>query len=98
MVLCAHTIGVTLGWALKEALPALAELEEEWIRTNSAGEVRSLLNRKRASLRETLPSAQIQGEYAPVPPEALQNILQNGGEANHEGFLRVLYQGKSQFG
>jgi formylglycine-generating enzyme required for sulfatase activity len=98
MVVCTHFIGVTLAWALKQALPALAELEEALVRTHSAEEVRTLLNRKRAALRETLPSAQIQGEYAPVAPEALQNILQNGGEANHEGFLRVLYQGKSQFG
>jgi formylglycine-generating enzyme required for sulfatase activity len=97
MVVCIHFIGVTLGWALKQALPALAELEDALVGTNSAEEVRALLNRKRAALRETLPSAQIQGEYAPVAPDALQNILQNGGEANREGFLRVLYQGKSQF-
>jgi formylglycine-generating enzyme required for sulfatase activity len=98
MVVCLHFIGVTLGWALKQALPALAELEDALIRTNSAEDVRALLNRKRAALREMLPSAQIQGEYAPVAPDALQNILQNGGAANREGFLRVLYQGKSQFG
>jgi formylglycine-generating enzyme required for sulfatase activity len=96
MVLCLHFIGVTLGWALKQALPALAGLEEELVRTNSAEEVRTLLNRKRSDLREALPSAQVQGEYAPVSPEALNNILQNGGGANREGFLRVLYQGQSQ--
>lgn len=98
MVVCTHFVGVTLGWALKQALPALAELEEALVRTNSAEEVRALLNRKRTALRETLPSAQIQGEYAPVAPETLERILQDGGEANREGFLRVLYQGKSQFG
>ncbi len=98
MVVCTHFIGVTLDWALKQALPALVDLEDALVRTNSAEDVRTLLNRKRSALRETLPSAQIQGEYAPVAPEALQNILQNGGEHNREGFLRVLYQGKSQFG
>jgi formylglycine-generating enzyme required for sulfatase activity len=97
MVLCLHFIGVTLGWALKQALPALAELESALQKTNSAEEVRSLLNRKRAALREALVSAQVQGEYAPVSPEALHNILQSGGGANREGFLRVLYQGQSQF-
>jgi formylglycine-generating enzyme required for sulfatase activity len=96
MVLCLHFIGVTLGWAMKQALPALAELEQALVQTNSADEVRSLLNRKRAALREALPSAQVQGEYAPVSPEALHNIVQDGGGTNREGFLRVLYQGKSQ--
>jgi len=96
MVVCLHFIGVTLGWALKQALAALAELEEALLRTNSAEEVRGILNRKRAALREALASAQIQGEYAPVSPDALNNIIQNGAGANREGFLRVLYQGKSQ--
>jgi len=96
MVVCLHFIGVTLGWAMKQALPVLAELEEALSRTHSADEVRSLLSRKRAALREALPNAQVQGEYAPVSPDALNNILQNSGGANREGFLRVLYQGKSQ--
>jgi formylglycine-generating enzyme required for sulfatase activity len=96
MVVCLHFIGVTLGWAIKQALPALAELEDALTRTNSADDVRTLLNRQRLALREALPSAQIQGEYAPVSPESLHNILQNSGGANREGFLRVLYQGKSQ--
>jgi formylglycine-generating enzyme required for sulfatase activity len=96
MVVCLHFIGVTLGWAMKQALPDLAELEEALSRTNSAEEVRSLVNRKRTALREALPNAQVQGEYAPVSPDALNNILQNSGGANREGFLRVLYQGKSQ--
>src|SRR6185503_18295903 len=45
MVICLHFMGVTLGWALKHALPALAELEEECARTTSAADVRSLLGR-----------------------------------------------------
>jgi formylglycine-generating enzyme required for sulfatase activity len=96
MVVCLHFIGVTLGWAMKQALPVLAELEEALALTNSAEDVRSLLNRKRAALREALPNAQVQGEYAPVSPDALNDILQNNDGANREGFLRVLYQGKSQ--
>jgi formylglycine-generating enzyme required for sulfatase activity len=96
MVVCLHFIGVTLGWAIKQALPVLAELEEALALTNSADDVRSLLNRKRAALREALPNAQVQGEYAPVSPDALNKILQNSGGDNREGFLRVLYQGKSQ--
>jgi formylglycine-generating enzyme required for sulfatase activity len=96
MVVCLHFIGVTLGWAMKQALPALDELEQALVQTTSADEVRGLLNRKRAALRESLLSAQVQGEYAPVSPEALHNIVQDGGGTNREGFLRVLYQGKSQ--
>jgi formylglycine-generating enzyme required for sulfatase activity len=96
MVVCLHFIGVTLGWAMKQALPALAELEEALLQTNSADDVRSLLNRKRVALREALSNAQVQGEYAPVSPEALHNILQNSDGNNREGFLRVLYQGQSQ--
>src|ERR1043165_7308359 len=85
MVVCLHFVGVTLGWALKQALPALSELEKELVRTNSAEDVRNALSRKRAALRESLISAQVQGEYAPVSPEALQNILQSSGGANREG-------------
>jgi formylglycine-generating enzyme required for sulfatase activity len=96
MVLCLHYIGVTLGWALKQALPALAELEGALARTNSPDDVRSALNRKRVELRDSLVSAQVQGEYAPVSPEALHNIFQNSSGTNREGFLRVLYQGQSQ--
>src|SRR5260221_2295195 len=56
MVVCFHFIGVTLGWALKQALPALAELEQECLKATSAEEVRGLLSRKRASLREVIQS------------------------------------------
>ncbi len=98
MVVCAHFMGVTLGWALKQALPALAELEERCLQTNSKEEVRSLLGRKRAALREAVQSSTDRGEYAPVTPEALHRILQPGGQSQSEGFLRVLYQMQGQLG
>jgi len=52
MVVCFHFAGVTLDWALKHGLPALAELEIGCVNTASAADVRSLLGRHRAALRE----------------------------------------------
>jgi formylglycine-generating enzyme required for sulfatase activity len=98
MVVCAHFVGVPLGWALKQALPALAELEEGCVKTTSAADVRALLARKRAALREAVQAADGRGEYAPVSPEALHRILQPAARVKPEGFFRVLYQIQSQMG
>jgi formylglycine-generating enzyme required for sulfatase activity len=98
MVVCLHFIGVTLGWALKQALPALAELEAGCVRSTSAEEVRGLLNQKRAALREIIQSTDGRGEYAPVTPESLHKILHPAGDPVSEGFLRVLYQMQGQLG
>jgi formylglycine-generating enzyme required for sulfatase activity len=97
MVVCLHFAGVTLRWALTQGLPALAELQEQIQNTNSAEEVRSVLNRKRAALREAAASTDGRGEYAPVSPEALNKILHPSGDSNSQGFVRVLYQMQSQF-
>jgi formylglycine-generating enzyme required for sulfatase activity len=98
MVVCAHFVGVPLGWALKQGLPALAELEEGCVKTTSAADVRALLGRKRAALREAVQAADGRGEYAPVSPEALHRILQPAARVRPEGFFRVLYQIQSQLG
>jgi formylglycine-generating enzyme required for sulfatase activity len=98
MVVCVHFFGVTLAWALKYALPVLAELEEGCVQTNSAEEVRSLLNRKRSVLREAIQSTDRRGEYAPVSPETLNQIMRPAGESKTDGFLRVLYQIQGQLG
>ena len=82
MVACLHFVGVTLGWALKQGLPALAELEREAINTSSAVEVCSLLRRKRAALRQVIATSDDRGEYAPLTPEVLHNILQSGVPAS----------------
>ncbi len=97
MVLCLHFIGVTLRWALAEGLPALEELQEKIQSTNSAEEVRSLLQQKRAALRALLGSADGRGEYAPIAPEAMNHIFHADGDGKANGFLRVLYQMDSQF-
>src|SRR6476620_6484709 len=70
MVLCLHFIGVSLRWALAQGLPALAELEETIKNAGSAEEVRTVLQQKRAALRDLLTSADTRGEYAPLPSEA----------------------------
>ncbi|HZR21588.1 MAG TPA: SUMF1/EgtB/PvdO family nonheme iron enzyme [Verrucomicrobiae bacterium] len=97
MVVCLHFIGVPLGWILKQALPVLAELEQGCVQTTSAADVRSLLARKRAALREAVQAADGRGENTPVSPEALHRIL-NPGQNGQEGFLRVLYQIHGQLG
>jgi hypothetical protein len=96
MVVCLHFIGVTLGWALKQGLPVLAELAQGCAATASASEVRQLLDRKRAALRAAVQSNHSDGEYAPVTPETLHQILHPNGESQPETFLRVLYQAQSQ--
>src|SRR5258706_5715854 len=96
MVVCLHFAGVPLGWALKQALPALVELEAGCVGTTSAQVVRDLLNRKRPALREAISSPDDRGAARPVSPETLNRILQPAGGANPEGFLRVLYQLQSQ--
>jgi formylglycine-generating enzyme required for sulfatase activity len=98
MVVCLHFMGVTLSWALKQAFPVLAELEEGCLLTTSAADVRALLSRKRAALREAVQSADGKGEYAYVSAEATHRILNPTGGAKPEGFMRVLYQLQSQFG
>src|SRR5581483_1019840 len=97
MVVCLHFIGVPLGWILKQALTVLAELEQGCVQTTSAADVRSLLARKRAALREAVQAADGRGENTPVSPEALHRIL-NPGQNGQEGFLRVLYQIHGQLG
>jgi formylglycine-generating enzyme required for sulfatase activity len=98
MVVCLQFAGVTLGWALKQGLPALAALAEGCAKATTAEEVRSLLSQKRAALREAIQAADGKGEYAPVTPELLHKTLQSPADGNSEAFLRVLYQMKSQLG
>jgi len=98
MVVCLHFAGVTLASALKEALPALAQLHEGCVAATSADDVRSLLARKRAALRESIRPSAARAEYAPVNPDVLHRILRSGDSAAREGFVRVMYQIQSQLG
>src|SRR5436305_6376436 len=54
MVVCFHFAGIPLRQALASGLPALAELEQQIQSTSSAEDVRSILNRKRTSVRDSL--------------------------------------------
>src|ERR1019366_6712287 len=47
MILCAHCIGLPLGWALENVLPRLVEIEDACKATKSAEDVRSILERAR---------------------------------------------------
>src|SRR5207302_8022065 len=57
MVVCLHFMGVTLGCALRQGLPVLAELEAGCLKTTLAEDVRFLVDSRRAALREALQSA-----------------------------------------
>ena len=57
MIACAHCLSVPLSWALTNVLPALAEVEESCKKTSSAEEVREIIRRTLAALRQLLESA-----------------------------------------
>jgi hypothetical protein len=97
MVVCIHFAGVNLAWALKQALPALDQLERGCQKAVSATDVRALLAGMRAYLREAVQSADGRGEYAHLSPETLNQIVHQP-TITREGFVRVLYQMQSQLG
>jgi formylglycine-generating enzyme required for sulfatase activity len=98
MVACAHFFGVPLGWALKQTLPVLKDVEEGCLKATKADDVRRILLRSRAVLRAAVSAEGDKGEYSPVPQAELQRILHPPGNPNPEAFLRVLYQVEQQLG
>ncbi|MDB6122855.1 MAG: hypothetical protein JWQ71_1848 [Pedosphaera sp.] len=97
MVVCAHLIGVPLAWALEHVLPGLEKIEQACLLTNSAADVRALLDTARTELRNSLPSIDPGTEQAPVSAEALSKFTSNSGTGGQpEGFFRILYQLQSQ--
>lgn len=98
MIVCAHLFGVTLEWAVKNALPVLKSVEDGCIEATTAADVRRIVLRARFALRAAIESADDKGEYSPVPQAVLQGILRPPGAASPEAFLRVLYQVEGQLG
>src|SRR6476660_8839732 len=47
MIVCAHCVGLPLGWALEKVLPRLKEVENACQGTKSAGDVRAILSQAR---------------------------------------------------
>src|SRR5688572_26237113 len=57
LIVCAHYAGVPLEWALAQVLPRLEQIEQACLSTNSAADVRGLLERHRSELRSALVGA-----------------------------------------
>jgi hypothetical protein len=57
MIACTHCVNVPLAWGLTNVLPALEEVERLCKNTNSAEEVRDIIGRTLAGLRQLLGSA-----------------------------------------
>jgi hypothetical protein len=57
MIACTHCVGVPLPWSLTNVLPALEEVERLCKSTSSAEEVREIVRRTLAALRQSLGSA-----------------------------------------
>ena len=91
MIVCAHCIGVPLGWTLGHVLPRLAEIENACRATKAAEEVRTILSRSRTGLRNLF--ANVSPEAPPDGPDAAVARFVGAdafGPAN-EGWFRILY-------
>jgi hypothetical protein len=98
MVVCAHCIGASLGWALRTVLPRLDTVESACKATNSAAEVRALLQQARSGLRAMLTQPDASGEYAPVPPGLLNEFVSSPTLGpDRRGWFRIVHQLQNLF-
>jgi len=87
MVACTHCVSVPLHWGLTNVLPALEEVEKLCKNTNSAEEVREIIRRTLATLRQSLASAS-----APESNSKDVALVRELGLADqHEKLLRITY-------
>jgi len=99
MVVCAHCAGVSLAWALDHVLPRLEQIEQACATTQSADDVRSILNQHRADLR-----AVAAGQTTDLTPPTLDTSFIARFAARpefgpqQEGWMRILYALQSQCG
>jgi hypothetical protein len=87
MIVCAHCLNVPLHWALLNVLPALDEMERLCKSTDSAEEVRGIIGRTLADLRELHGSA-------PASPEGAKPIAfidRLGLGDAQEKLFRIMY-------
>jgi formylglycine-generating enzyme required for sulfatase activity len=99
MVVCAHCTGVSLAWALDHVLPRLEQIEQDCVTTQSADDVRSILNQHRADLRAAA-SGQATELKAPNLDTAFITRFAARPELGpqQEGWLRLLYALQNQCG
>lgn len=92
MIICAHCIGVPLGWAMESVMPRLADIENACRSTKAPEEVRTILSRARTGLRNLF--ANIAPDSAASTPDAATVSQFVGAEAfgpANEGWCRILY-------
>jgi hypothetical protein len=100
MVVSCHCVGLSLGWALRNLLPRLAEIETASGRIVSAAEIRALLARHQAALDRTIeimdgPRVGCPRDEGPGRDELLDAVLHETGE---EGMLRLMYEMETKLG
>src|SRR5829696_6083612 len=92
MIVCAHCAGVPVEWALEQVLPRLEKIEHECAGTNSAAEVRAILDRHRAEVRAiaTAPGA---SSGLPITSGLVADFVNHSSLGpEKEGWFRVLHQ------
>ena len=95
MIVCAHCVGAPLTWVLETVLPRLAEVERACRATDSAAEVRAILEEARSGLRAALGGAAPQD--SPIASEALGRFVSDPGFGEGQlGWFRFLYAAQSQ--
>ena len=97
MVICAHCMGVPLTWGLEKVLPRLNAVEQACKATNSADDVKSILDRARTELRGALPAAGEETDFSSLSPQTFSQFVTApvlGPE--QQGWFRVLYQIQNQ--
>lgn len=92
MIVCAHCLNVPLAWAFTHVWPALEEVERLCKITDSAAEVREILQRTLAGLRQSLGTAPVLREE--FKPAAFISRL--GLSDAQEKLFRIAYQVSSK--
>jgi hypothetical protein len=87
MIACTHCVSVPLAWGLTNVLPALEEVERLCKNTNSAEEVRDIIGRTLAALRQSLGS----GSASQSNGKEVALIDQLGLADQQEKLFRITY-------
>ena len=97
MVVCAHCAGLPLPWAVNQVLPRLEQIEKDCLLTQSASDVRAILERSRAELRSAMDNVATDTSPPILSPTTLAEFVAHPALGpNQEGWLRIIYQMQSQ--
>src|SRR5881409_3551737 len=96
MIVCAHCVGAPLEWVLARVLPRLEQIEQACIKTNSAAEVRTILDRHRNEMRAAIANMDT-ASLAPLTSGVLAEFVNHSALGpDKEGWFRIIYQVQSQ--